>query len=99
MGKLNITEDKLLEGYNKSLDYLLDECDWITHIDGETVCGIIVALIIEKKINVSISSEDLYKLYDNHIETLNLPDGEWQKKYGIPEIIGIIYSILESIVE
>ena len=99
MGKLNITQDKLLKSYNKSLDLLLDECDWITHIDGESVCGIIVGLIIEKKINVSITSEELYKLYDKHIEGLKLSDGEWQEKYGIPEIIEIIYSILESIAE
>jgi hypothetical protein len=99
MGKLNITQDELLIGYNKSLDLLLDECDWITHIDGESVCGIIIGLIIEFNINVSITSEELYKLYDDYIETLNLDKGEWQEKYGIPEIIGIIYSILETLAE
>ena len=99
MGKLNITQENLLLGYNQSLDYLLDECDWITHITGEMVCGIIVGLIIEKQINVSITSEELYKLYDKHVEELNLADGEWQEKYGIPEIIEIMYTILESIAE
>ena len=99
MGKLNITQENLLQEYNESLDILLDECDWITHVHGEMICGIIVGLIIEKQINVSITSEELYKLYDKHVEGLNLADGEWQEKYGIPEIIEIIHTILESIAE
>lgn len=99
MTKLNITQEKLLSEYTKSMDHLIDECDWITHISGEMVCGIIVGVIIKKKINVSISSEELYKLYDTHVKSLNLPDGEWQEKYAIPEIIEIIYTILETIAE
>jgi len=97
MGKLNITQENFLLGYYESLDYLLDECDWITYINGETVCGIIIGLIIEKDINVSITTEELYNLYGKHVEGLNLADSEWQEKYGIPEIINIMYTILKSI--
>ena len=96
MGKLNITEEKLLSEYNTSIDNLVDECDWITHITGEMVCGIVVSILLKNKVNITISSEELYKLYDEYIKSLNLAKGEWYKKYGIPEIIKIIHEILEK---
>ena len=34
--------------------------------------------------------------YDEYIKNLNLADGEWREKYGVPEIIKIIYEILEK---
>jgi len=99
MGKLNITEEELLDKYNVSIDNLTDECDWITHISGQMVCTTIVSILIENNINCLINSDKLYELYDSHIKSLNLEDGEWQEKYGVPEIIKIIYKLLENISE
>jgi len=43
-----------------------------------------------------ITIEELFVLYDKKYDTLNLKEGEWQEKYGIPEIIEFIYGILEE---
>lgn len=96
MGKLNITQEALFLEYTISIDELTDTCDWITHITGEMVCGTVVSILLENNVNVSISSKELYKLYDEYIKNLNLADGEWREKYGVPEIIKIIYEILEK---
>ncbi len=96
MGKLNITKEELLEKYNIAIDNLTDECDWITHISGQMVCATIVSILLEYNINCLIHSDKLYELYGNHINSLNLEEGEWREKYGVPEIIDIIYNILEK---
>lgn len=96
MGKLNITEEELLEKYNVSIDNLTDECDWITHISGQMVCATIVSILVENNINCLIHSDKLYELYDSYINSLNLEENEWREKYGVPEIIKIIYGILEK---
>ena len=96
MGKLNITEEELLEKYNVSIDNLTDECDWITHISGQMVCATIVSILVENNINCLIHSDKLYELYDSYINSLNLGENEWREKYGVPEIIKIIYGILEK---
>jgi hypothetical protein len=60
MEKLNITKEKLLENYNKSIDKLTDECDWITHISGQMVCDVIVSILLEYNINCLININKLY---------------------------------------
>lgn len=98
MGKLNISKLELLNLYNKAIDDLTDECDWITYIDGKMVCATIVLILIENKVNCFISSELLYELYSDYINSLHLTDDEWTEKYGVEEIIDIIYTILEEYV-
>ena len=96
MGKLNITQGELLSKYIISLESLLDECDWITYVPSDMVCSLIVCVIIENKVNVFISSEELHNIYLNKVRELNLSDDEWSKSYDIPKIINMIYNILET---
>lgn len=96
MKKLNITKEQLLEKYNQAISDLADECDWITYISSELACSTIVFILLENKVNCLIHSNELHQLYIEYIASLNLKEGEWQENYGIPEIIDIIYSILEK---
>jgi len=96
MEKLNITEGELLSKYIISLETLLDECDWITYIPSYMVCVLIVSVLLENKVNVFISSEELNNIYLNKVRELNLSDDEWNKSYDVPKIINMIYSILET---
>lgn len=96
MVKLIISKLELLNLYNKAIDELTDECDWITYIDGKIVCATIVSILIENKVNCFINSDLLYELYSDYIKSLNLTDNEWVEKYGVEEIITIIYAILEE---
>ncbi len=96
MGKLNITKEELLNKYNEAINELVDECDWITYISSELACSTIVFILLKNKVNCLIHSDELHQLYIEHIASLNLKEGEWQEKYGIPEIIDIIYGILEK---
>ena len=96
MKKLDITQKQLLSQYNESLDKLLDECDWITYVDGKMICGLVKSILIKNNIEHKLSSEELFVLYDNKCSSLNLKKGEWNEKYGIPEIINFIYEILEE---
>jgi len=96
MKTLNITKEELLEKYNQAIDILTDECDWITYIDGRMVCATVVSILLEYNVNRLIHSDKLFELYENHINSLNLKENEWQEKYGVPEIIDIIYGILEK---
>lgn len=96
MGKLNITKEELLNKYYEAINELADECDWITYISSELACSTIVFILLKNKVNCLIHSDELHQLYIEHIASLNLKEGEWQEKYGIPEIIDIIYEILEK---
>lgn len=96
MKKLNITKEELLLKYLASMEELVDECDWITQITGEMVCGILVSVLIENKVNVFISSTDLHEIYSKYVSDLNLSDEEWRNNYDIPKIIEILYNILET---
>jgi hypothetical protein len=96
MKKLNITKEELLLKYLSSMEELVDECDWITQITGEMVCGILVSVLIENKVNVFMSSTDLHEIYSKYVSDLNLSDEEWRNNYDIPKIIEILYNILET---
>jgi hypothetical protein len=96
MKKLNITEGELLTKYIISLETLLDECDWVTYVPSQMICGLIVSVLLENNVNVFMSSEELYDIYLGKVRELNLSDEEWAKSYDIPKIINMIYSILET---
>lgn len=96
MKKLNITKEELLLKYLVSMEELVDECDWITQITSEMVCGILVSVLIENKVNVFMSSTDLHEIYSKYVSDLNLSDEEWRNNYDIPKIIEILYNILET---
>ena len=78
------------------MEELVDECDWITQITSEMVCGILVSVLIENKVNVFISSTDLHEIYSKYVSDLKLSDEEWRNNYDIPKIIEILYNILET---
>ena len=96
MGKINITQEELLEKYVTYIDELTDECDWITYISGEMVCGAVISILLSNNITPSMTSEELYKIYDKKIKSLKLKGDEWHEKYGVPEIIDMVYKILEN---
>lgn len=96
MKRITISEEELLSRYMSSLDEFLDECDWVTTIPGEMVCSLVVAILTEQRVNVFMSSTDLYEAYSTHVKGLGLTDEEWRENYGIPEIIGILWDILEG---
>ena len=71
MKKLNISQEELLIQYNESLDRLLDECDWITYITGEMICGLVKSILIKNNIEHKLSSQELFVLYDKKYDILN----------------------------
>ena len=62
MGKLKFTKEELESKYREKLDVFLDDCDWITHVTGHMVCGLVATCLEEFKIQ--IIREKLYERYD-----------------------------------
>jgi hypothetical protein len=94
MKKLAITEKKFLKLY-------YDQIDLITEIDenkcvftGREVCNLVIFILLSNKIKTSLSPQKLYSLYSK--KTKHITDKDWRLKYGIPEIISLIYSILRE---
>lgn len=96
MNKLSITKKELLEEYNKEIDFICEIDEFRVVFSGEEVCGIINSILTKKGVKNSLSDEQLHSKYNVFIENLNLSRDEWVKNYGIPEIIGVIYDILEE---
>lgn len=48
MNKLPISKEELLNQYKKEINDLLDECDWIDHIDDWRMIGIVVEIFLKK---------------------------------------------------
>lgn len=96
MNKLGISEEDLLKKYKQHIDFLTDECDWITHFDGEDIISIVYGILMAEKVRIKISQGELYDLYSQHVDSLNLTKEQWVDQYGIPEIIHIIYGILQE---
>jgi len=96
MGNLSITKKKLLKEYNHAIIDILDECEWKSSFSGEEVCNIVLGILHTKKIKTNLSSNRLYTLYSEKIDSMNITREEWVKNYDIPEIIDIIYTILEE---
>lgn len=94
MTKLNFTKEDLEKRYRERLDTLLDDCDWITYVDGEMVCKLVVNSL--KDFGMGVDYDTLYKLYTDNVKSLNLTDEEWRENYGIPEIISMLYEIVEK---
>ena len=94
---MKITRDELLEKYNILIDNILDECDWKSSFTGEEVCGLVHHILKRDYKEPSISSEKLHEIYSKKVDDLNLSREEWVDKYGVPEIITMIYEILEDL--
>jgi hypothetical protein len=94
MGKLKFTKEELETKYREKLDVFLDDCDWVTHVTGYMVCSLVSTCLEEFK--VQISREKLYEKYTSKVKSLGLGDEKWRDTYGITEIIGLIYTLIEE---
>ena len=88
------TKDKFQKLYEDELDAYLEQCDWVTHVKSETICMLIKVALNDH--NYVVDSEDLHKKYMAKVESLGLTDKQWREKYGISEIISLIYDILSE---
>ena len=94
MGKLKFTKEELEAKYREKLDVFLDDCDWVTHVTGYMVCGLVATCLEEFKIQ--IIREELYEKYSSKVKSLGLGDEQWRNTYGVTEIIGLIYDLIEG---
>ena len=99
MNKLPLTKEELLAQYKLDVDQLLDDCDWISYIDDWRMCGIVASIL--NRAGVPVSTNDLLKLYEEKVKSLNITDQEWRDQYadwntGLPKIFDMIYEILEN---
>lgn len=91
-----ITKARLLKEYKIEVDKISDLIDWKTSFSGEEVCGIVFDILLKHNIQTKLTVKKMYKLYSKKVNSLNLTDAEWAENYGIPEIITMIYNILEE---
>jgi hypothetical protein len=93
MKEIKITKKQLEEQYNKSLDEYLDICDWVTYVDGKTVCGLVYGVLTTNNIDKPLPVEEFHELYlikynkklSNKIDTLSLETNE---------VLDVIYDLL-----
>lgn len=91
---MDITKEQLLKEYNRLIDEIADECDWVTHFTGKEVCYNICRSLKNLNYECKFSHKELYEIYDSHINSLNLSDEEWYKQYGITEIVYLIHDLI-----
>jgi|LakMenEpi03Aug12_release.lakeMendotaPanAssembly.Ray.scaffolds.fasta_scaffold2940907_1 hypothetical protein len=96
---MKITEQQLLSQYKLTIDKILDECEWKTHFISQEICSIVCNILTNNGETLLITPQLLHIIYDKKVKELNVSDEIWRNNYGVPEIIGIIYSILENIPE
>lgn len=94
MKSFTLTKQQLLEQYNKSVDEILDECDWKTHITGKEVCGIVYGILSKNDIDLPKPIEEFYDLYSQKCSELSQSDEHWRENFGVNEIIDIVYDLL-----
>lgn len=94
MMNCTFTKEELEKRYQERLDTLLDECDWISVIDSQIVCTLVVDSLTDFGVNIEV--ETLHKLYIDEIRKLGLTDKEWRDNYLISDIIGILYVIIQK---
>ena len=94
MSKLNFTRKELETKYREKLDVFLDDCDWITHVNGYMICSLVVNSL--KDFKLEIVTGELYERYSLKVKSLGLTDEEWRDTYGITEIIGLLYDLIEE---
>lgn len=99
MKKLPISKRVLLNKYKKEIDQLLDDCDWIDHIEDWRMIGTVAGIIAKK--GLVFEEGELLKLYTKKVKSLKLTDQEWRDQYtnwntGLPKIMDMIYEIIEN---
>lgn len=96
MAILPITKKQLLKEYNKQIDQICDDLDWKTSFSGQEICSIIFGIMINHKLKTTLTGPKLHNAYNKHVKALNISDEEWRKTYKIPQIVEIIYDLLEE---
>ena len=94
--KLPITKEQLYDAYKKHLDQLLEDCDWISVINGNQVAYLVHKAL--KDFYVDIDPDRISEVYSNKVQSLNLTSEEWREQYGsdVPKIIGLIHESIEE---
>lgn len=93
MKEIKITKKQLQEQYNNSLDEYLDICDWVTYVDGKTVCGLVYGILTTNNIDKPLPVEEFHQIYlikyneklSNKIDTETLESNE---------VIDVVYELL-----
>lgn len=93
MKEIKITKKELIEQYDKVLDEHLDICDWVTYIDGKTVCGFVYGILTTNDIDKPLPIEEFHELYlVKYNEALstkeNIPNLNTQ------EVLDVVYDLL-----
>lgn len=96
MISLPITRKQLLKEYLKQIDIIADAIDWKTTFSGQEVCSIIYDIMIKAGLQTNLTGPKLHKFYNKQVNSLNLTDAEWRENYDIPNIVNIVYDILEE---
>lgn len=96
MKKFGITKKKLLKEYNQAIDDICEINEEKDTFSGEEVCAIVHGILTKNKVKTSLSIIKLHKLYSDRVESLGLTRSQWVDNYDVPEIIGLLYEILES---
>lgn len=93
MKEFKITKKQLEEQYDKSLDEYLDICDWVTYVDGKTVCGLVYGILTRNNMEKPLPVEEFYKLYEIKY------DERMSTKTGLDtletnEVLDLVYELL-----
>jgi len=96
MVKLPITKKELLKEYTRRINKICDDLDWKTTFSGQEVCGLIHEIMIKNGLVTNLTSYKLHNAYNKAVTKLNITDAEWRENYKIPQIVGMVYDILEE---
>lgn len=96
---MDINKVELLIEYNRLIDEIADECDWVTHFTGKEVCHNICQALKNLNYECKFSPKKLYEIYNLHINSLNITDEEWSKQYGVTQIVYLIHDLINQHLE
>lgn len=93
MKEFKITKKQLEEQYDKALDEYLDICDWVTYIDGKTVCGFVYGILSKNDIDKPLPIEEFHKLYLVKYDE-KLLTKEDSTNLNTKEVLDVVYELL-----
>lgn len=95
MKKFNITKEKFAEQYDKSIDEILDLCEWKTYINGEEVCGIVYGILtkndIDKPMDIKLFHEKYLSKYNEKQSKIS------ETSLSTDEVIDVVYELLTEL--
>ncbi len=93
MKEIKITKEELVNQYDKALDEHLDICDWVTYIDGKTVCGFVYGILSKNDIDKPIPIEEFHELYLVKYNE-KLATKEDTSNLNTQEVLDVVYDLL-----